>query len=204
VSIKMNSMKKMLLIFMLLDFAFVGLVLYVAQNDNRRSVASANLAGSDQPEGLTEGQKNKWQLVRTFQFDFDGKQIQFSTDKLQVICEVSSLIELRFLAQNVAVAGQAPTISAVFSCDSIRKNQSQISLNILIDDFKKMHEQKVLTLDGYELRAYGIYHDEPMPTSWRLAEVKISGTYNFIINEYEIEKTLMKNFDFEIATISAK
>lgn len=184
---------------MLIDFAFVGLVLTLSRH-NDRSIASVDDSETSQLDNLSEGQKNKFYLVKTFDFKNDGTQIQFITDKLQMICETSSLITLTFYAQNVAIAGTQPTITNTFSCDEVKKDLSRISLITTVADFKKMHEQKVLTLIGSELRASQIYSDEDFPSQWRLAEIKITGPNTFTVNQFEIEKTLMKNFDFGITS----
>ncbi|MFZ3229059.1 MAG: hypothetical protein WA160_02550 [Pseudobdellovibrio sp.] len=192
-------MKKILLAFMIVDLIFVGLVLTISKQKSR-TVASDEVTDPAEISTFTEGQKNKWHLVKTFQFQKSAESLEFTTDKLQMICETSSLIELHYFAQNVAIAGVSPTISHIFSCDPIRKNSSQTSLQTSLSDFKKMHQQKVLTLDGSELRASQVYADEEFPQKWKLAEIKISGANNFTVNQFEIEKTLSKFFDFEVTS----
>lgn len=200
------NIKKMLLIFMILDFVFIGLVLTIS-NTNSRSITATRSTASDnsdanQTDSLTEGQKNKWALVETFQLKVTADTIEFTTDKLQIICDTSSLIELRFSAQNMAIAGVQPAISHIYSCDDIKKDLSRTTLITNVSDFKKLRTEKVITLDGSELRASQIYSDEDFPNDWRLTDIKVSGPNTFTVNEFEIEKTLLKNFDFEI--ISAR
>lgn len=193
----------MLLIFMLLDFGFIGLVLMTSNSQfkNKRSTASDS-NGATQTSDLTEGQKNKWALVETFQFQMTPDWIYFTTDKLQTICDTSTLIELKFSAQNIAIAGVQPSIKHIYSCDEIKKDLSTKTLSTNISDFKKVRTEKVMILVGSELRSSQLYSDEELPNDWRLTDIKISGPSTFTINEFEIEKTLLKHFDFEI--ISAR
>lgn len=192
-------MKKLLIIFVLLDFIFVGLVLHYSQRPSR-TVSSTR---STEFEDLTEGQKNKWQLVETFRFDATDSQLQFSTDKLQMICETSTLIELRYFAQNVAYAGTHPAVKHTFSCDAIKKDQSIVTLVTPLDLFRQIHKLKRADLETSQMMATQLFSDEELPQQWRLAEVYIAGENVFTINEYEIEKVLGRSLDFEITT-SAK
>jgi hypothetical protein len=193
-------MKKFLLIFMVIDFTFVGIVLKFSYTNHHRGVAS-DPESINESEGLTTGQKNKIALVQTFQFQKLKNELRFKTDKLQMICETSSLIELRFFAQNIAIAGSHPMITNTYSCENIKKNQAQDTLITDIDDFKKMHQQKILNLGQNRLQAFQVYADEYFPTEWKLAEIKISGPNTFTVNEFEIERVLFKSFDFELTSV---
>ena len=188
-------MKKFLLLFILLDFVFVGIVLTISKPKNR------SISSLDQPDatGLSEGQRNKWNLIETFKFQTTQTTIELETDKLQMICETSSLIELRFLAQNTAIDGMQPTISHVYSCDALKKDLSLTKLTTFITDFKSLHHQKTLTLAASEMKASQIYSTEEFPSLWKLAEIKISGPSSFTINEFEIKKVLQRSFDFNIS-----
>lgn len=192
-------MKKLLFIFMIVDFVFVGVILTLSHRTHRNIASTEDQAAADLPD-LTEGQKNKWQLVKTFQLDITPSELVFSTDKLQMICESSTSIELRYLAQNIATGGESPVISHIFSCSEIRKKQNQSQLVTKLSDFKLLQTKKLLVLDGSQMAAKHVYSDEEFPMQWRLSEVTITGPYTFTINQFEIQKTLLKNFDFDLTS----
>ncbi len=188
-------MKKLLLLFVLIDFVFVGLILKVNSSKNQRAISTVTETPFDD---LSEGQKNKWNLITTLDFSTSDTALVLDSSKLQMICETSSLVELHFYAQNIAFAGLQPQISTTFSCDAVQKNQSQRQLITSFTDFKKMHKLKELKLADSQLTASQIYSDEEFPTDWKLAEIKITGANNFTINEYEIEKVLARTFSFTV------
>ena len=191
-------MKKLFTLFIIIDFVFIGLVLTLSSK-NSRMIATDNSLNSDLSE-LTEGQKNKWLLVKTFRFENNYNDLVFSSDKLQMICETSSLIQLHYSAQNIAIAGNQPQVIHSFSCDKIKKDQSQFTLTTPISEFLQIHQKKITQLDGSELRASSLYSDEELPKQWKLSEIKITGPNTFTINEFEIEKVLLKDFIFEITS----
>ena len=189
-------MKKFLILFMLLDFIFVGVILTLKTGPSRNisSVSTAEIPG------LTEGQQNKWRLIQSFHFKKNVDSLDLETDQLQVICDTSSLIELRFFAQNIAIDGEPPSISHVYSCFEIKKDQNKIKLSTSLADFRLMHQQKKLHLQQSELASNQIYASEEFPTDWKLAEIKINGASTFTINQFEIEKVLHTSFGFQIPT----
>lgn len=192
-------MKKMLLLFLILDFVFVGTVMTLTQS-KKRTVASI-----DEPtlDGLSEGQKNKWQLIQSFKFQMTAESIELQTDKLQMICDITSMIELRFMALNVAFDGMPPLITHTYSCAELKKNQSLKTLSTSIANFQLMHQQKSVTSNESQLTRAHIYSSEEFPKSWQLAEIKITGISNFTITDLEIQKVLQQSFNFNLAT-SAK
>ena len=107
-------MKKLLVIFVVLDLVFLGIVLTISQKNSRSIATVTENAFSE----LTEGQQNKWHLIETFKFTQTENSISLLTDKLQMICETSLSIQLDFSAQNFAIAGLAPRnsidISTIF------------------------------------------------------------------------------------------
>ncbi len=192
-------MKKFSVLFVLLDFIFVGFVLTYSNQSSRTisSVSSSHLGN------LSEGQKNKYNLIKSFKFQQDSQNLILQTDLLQMICETSSLIELKFTAQNISFDGVSPTISNTYSCLELKKDLSVIQLITSRIDFQKTQQENPLSLAQSQLKAVNIYATEEFPSQWRLAEVKISGSNTFTINEFEIAKVLQQNFDFDITT-SAK
>ncbi len=201
-------MKKLLTLFVILDIIFVGLILQVLSKPKLQNI-ERNVATTDTPakesiyDNLTAGQKNKWQLIETFKFEITASSVALRTDKLQMICETSTSIELQFSAQNIAVAGTPPIISHTYFCDSIGEDQARNTLLTALVDFRKIQQQKKISLVGSELKGQQIYSDEEFPSRWKLTAVAVRGPNNFTINEYEIEKVLAASFDFELP-ISAK
>lgn len=188
-------MKKWLLLFVIIDFVFVGLVLKISTKSERQ------IAGSDNFSELTEGQLRKLELVKSFDFSISENSLQFSTDKLQMICETSISIELKFFAQNIAVAGSSPTISHLFSCAEVKKDLSRITLETSLVQFKLMHKKHELKQIDSIMLASGIYADEDFPEEWRLGEVIINGPNTFTINQYELDKVFNDHqFEFQIST----
>ncbi len=192
-------MKKLLVIFVVLDLVFLGIVLTISQKNSRSIATVTENAFSE----LTEGQQNKWHLIETFKFTQTENSISLLTDKLQMICETSLSIQLDFSAQNFAIAGSKPLISHLYPCADIKMNSSLSSLETQFSDFKKMHQQNILKLPTSQMAAFDIYSTEEFPESWRLAEIKIRGPNTFTINEFEIEKVLHQSLEFKLVT-SAK
>ncbi len=190
-------MKKLLALFVVLDFIFVGLILKVISSTPSRTISSVDDSTYNQ---LTEGQKTKWDLVKTLKFEISSEAVSLITDNLQMICDTSALIELQFSAQNVAIAGAAPMVSHTFSCDSIRKDQAANSLHTTFSDFKNIQQTKKIDLSTSRLAGFNIYTDEELPVKWKLTAVRISGPSTFTINEFEIEKVLMTAFEFDLPT----
>ena len=192
-------MKKLLALFVIIDFIFIGLIIKLNTTSPTRMITSTDSSMDD----LTDGQKNKWTLIKTFNFEITEDAVSLKTDMLQMICETSSLIEFKYLAQNVAFAGSQPAISHTFSCEKIKEDQNQTKLITPFSALKKMHNLKSLELGGSQLRSSQVYSDEEFPLSWQLDEIKISGENTFSISKYEIEKVLSEFYKFEIPT-SAK
>jgi hypothetical protein len=188
-------MKKWLILFAVIDFMFVGLVLKYSSS-NERAIASL-----DSETELTSGQKNKMELVQSFQLDATDTMISFVSDHLQMICDTSSMIELKFQAINVAYAGEQPTIIHTYSCQEIKKDLSRQSLVTQMADFKSMQHSKKLNLGTDILTAEQIYSDETFPESWKLTELKISGPSTFTINQFEIEKIHASAFEFKVISV---
>lgn len=188
-------MKKWLLLFVIIDFVFVGLVLKFSTDSERRQVASSDNFGE-----LTEGQQRKLELVKAIDFSISEEGLEFKTDKLQMICETSSTIELKFFAQNMAVAGNPPVISHIYTCSEIKKD---LSLNLLatsLKEFKQMHKTNELNLPNSQLKASGIYASEDFPEEWRLSEVTITGPSTFTINQYELDRVFSDHrFEFKLS-----
>ena len=132
-------MKKLLALFVIIDFIFIGLIIKLNTNPSR-VIASTDSSF----DSLTEGQKNKWNLIKTLSFKITEDDVLLETDMLQMICETSSLIELKFLALNVAYAGSQPTISHTFTCEKIRNNQTKTQLITPFSAIKKMHKLKMI------------------------------------------------------------
>lgn len=189
-------MKKLLVLFVIIDFIFIGLVIKLNMPNPSRVISSTD----DSFDNLTEGQKNKLNLIKTLNFEINEADVSLKTDKLQMICETTGLIELKFLALNVAYAGIQPAISHIYSCEKIKQDQNQTQLITPFSEFKKMHQLKKLELNGSQLIANQVYPDEEFPTNWQLVEINISGTNTFSINKYEIEKVLSEIFKFQVPT----
>lgn len=188
-------MKKLLTLFVILDFIFIGIILKI-NSDKQRSVASAEYG-----IGLTDGQIQKLEIIRSLKFLTSNEQIVLSTNMLQSLCTTYAVIELKFKALNVAFSGQQPLISHSFSCDEIKKNKEQESLQTLFSDIKSMQKISVLNKETSQLRAYGIFSDEDLPNEWGLFEITVTGINSFVITEAELNKIQGENiFSFELST----
>lgn len=177
-------MKKFLIIFVILDLIFVGIILKIS-SENSRFVASV----PNEPE-LTEGQQQKLKLMESFIFNKTEKEIVLRTNYLQSACASFTTIELKFKALNMAFSGEAPLITHTFSCEEIKKDSSVDSLITELADFKSLRNQTVIKKDGSVLNAFAIFSDEELPAEWRLYEVRFSGLESFSVSEAEINKIL--------------
>jgi hypothetical protein len=186
-------MKKFLILFVILDFVFVGIVLKISTEQQR------HLASVTQDNGLTEGQTQKLDLMNSFRFSATATEIGLSTDRLQSACASYAVIELKFKALNVAFSGQEPLITHSFSCEEIKKDNSLDSLITKIEDFKSLKNQPALKKEASLLKAQSIYSDEEMPNEWRLFEIRFSGASSFSVSEAEINKILGEDsFKFKL------
>lgn len=193
-------MKKWLIFFAIVDFIFVGLVLRLSTSNQRRI---ANEADTFYLE-LTEGQKGKYDFVRSFQFSNDGQNLTLKTDRLQALCQTNSLVELKFKAINVAYAGSHPSISHIFSCENIRKDLSLSKLNTAWQDFLSLHKTQNVKLADSELKSSQVYPGEEFPTEWALSEMIVTGELNFVVNSFELDKVYPDNrFEFTTANSAA-
>lgn len=190
-------MKKWLILFALVDFIFVGLVLKISSS-NKRHIAND---GDPFYAELTEGQKNKYDFVKSFRFQADNEKLVLTTDRLQSLCQNDALVELKFKAVNVAYAGAHPSISHIYSCQNIRKDTSIMTLPTSIDDFVALHKTSHLQLDDSEMRATQVYSDEDFPTDWILSDVIVTGELNFTVSSAELAKAHTdRRFEFSIST----
>lgn len=186
-------MKKLLAIFIVLDFVFVGMVTKIL-SEKQRSVASLQ----NRTE-LTEGQNQKLELIKSLKFSTSAEEILLTTDMMQSLCASYSLIKLKFKALNVAFSGQEPLITHTFSCAEIKKNTEQAILKTAIGDIKSLHTLPLLKKEISQLQAQGIYSDEEMPNEWRLFEIEVSGETSFNISEVELNKILGEDvFKFQL------
>lgn len=181
-------MKKWLFLFVVVDLIFVALVLQLANRNDSRNIASDN----NHPglsQRFTAGQQRKLNLVQSFQFNIDSEKITLTSDLLQALCETSSLIEVHFVALNVAVAGGSPTLIHTFSCEAIRQNQDQNNLETKISDLTstELRQNKNLNLGVSQLRTENLYADEEFPEDWRVFSIKIIGSSAFSISSAELD-----------------
>lgn len=191
-------MKKLLLAFFIIDLAFIGLVLHLVPSSGRH-IASVDETSA--PDNLTEGQKNKWLLVKSFQIDITDTRLVLKTELLQSLCDVSSVIELVYLAENVVYSGTHPTVHHAFSCSEIKKDMSKNTLVTDFDLIKRSHNENIFNLDGGEqVRAYSLYDNEPFPKDWALSEIQVSGQSHFKINSAELNEVLNKDLKFTISS----
>lgn len=191
-------MKKWLVLFAIVDLIFVGLVLKIS-TPNKRNIASHEEEAFYAE--LTEGQKNKYDFVKSFEFIANTEELTLSTDRLQALCQTQSMIELKFKAVNVAYAGSHPSISHIYSCENIRKDVSTMALSTSVADFKALHTTALLRLEDSELRARQVYSDEDFPEDWILSDMIVTGEMNFTVNTAEMEKVHPDHrFEFKLTT----
>lgn len=190
-------MKKWLILFAIIDFIFVGIVLKISTRNQRTIATEEDRFYSD----LTDGQKSKYDFVKSFQFTADSDQLVLTTDRLQALCQTDSMVELKFQAVNVAYAGLHPSISHIYSCQKIRKDLSLTSLQTTLRDFKSLHKTALVKLYDSELRAVKVYSDEDFPSDWILSDIIVSGELNFSISTAEMDKVHKDHrFEFNIPT----
>lgn len=131
-------MKKLLILFVLLDFVFVGVILTI-YSDNERTIASL-----EQTPKLTAGQNQKLEVIKNFKFKTSKDEVILYSDFLQSICATYVLIELRFKASKVAFSGQQPLIRHTYSCSKISQTSGQASLPTSIEDLKSLHKNHLI------------------------------------------------------------
>lgn len=188
-------MKKLLVLFVILDFVFVGVILKLF-SEKERSIASFE----DSPK-LTEGQNQKLDLIKSFKFSFSKDEVLLQTDYLQSLCSSYDIVELKFKALNVAFSGQPPLISHSFSCIQIGKNPDQEILRTAIADLRSLQKENIMKKNESQLRAFGVFADEELPNDWALFEIAVSGTISFIISEAELNEVLpTESFRFQLTT----
>lgn len=188
-------MKKLLVLFVILDIVFVGLILKMF-SEKERSIASFEGAPK-----LTEGQNQKLDLIKSLKFSNSKNEVLLQTDYLQSLCSSYEIVELKFKALNVAFSGQPPLISHSFSCSEISKNPDQEILRTAIADMQLLQKENILKKSESQLRAFGIFADEELPQVWALFEIAVSGTISFTISEAELNEILpTENFRFSLTT----
>lgn len=174
-------MKKLLILFVLLDLVFVCTVLKLNSTNSTRGLASTE-------DELSEGQKQKQDLIKSFSLTNSSTDFTIKTEYLQSLCASYHTIVLKFKAPHVAVSGTPPTFSSAFSCESILHNPNQDSLKTLFSDFYAA--QRKQQTQGY-ITAHAIFADEALEPAWQLFEVEISGgteagADHFTISEAEL------------------
>ena len=190
-------MKKWLILFVLVDFIFVGLVLKLS-SENQRNIAGSKDASYSE---MSDGQKLKYDLVQSFSFLADQDHLILKTNRLQSICETALRIEVSFAAINVAIAGTQPAIKHLFKCEVIKQNLAQSELMTSVKDFFAIQNLKKMTLADGELQAFMVYADEEFPNDWKLNEIKVIGESSFTITNDELEKVHTDHrFEFTLAT----
>lgn len=182
-------MKKILLLFVLLDMVFVGVILKMNPSPQRQQRFVAETADT----GLTEGQTQKLNLIQNLVFSKTDQKITLQTDYLQLICESAALITLKFKATDVAVSGQPPQISHTHSCANLQQNIASNWLETDTADFQALHRRD----DIAGLKAHALFRDEEFPQHWTLFEIQISGELNFTIHEAELNQFSSQNFNFQ-------
>jgi hypothetical protein len=192
-------MKKWLILFAIIDFIFVGVVLKISTS-NQRNVATYNDPFYAE---LNEGQKNKYDFVKSFQFLANADQLVLTTDRLQSLCQSDSMVEVKFTAINVAYAGVHPSISHIYSCENVRKDVSNSSLITRMQDFMSMHKVRELKLEDSQMTASQVYPGEDFPTEWILSDLIVTGGMNFAITTVELDKVHTDHrFEFSLSTSS--
>lgn len=181
-------MKKWLIVFAIIDFCFIALVLKLLSNANHRNIASTT-DNTKNIENFTDGQKRKLQIVKSIEFSTTAEKFEIKTDFLQALCASATLIEVQYAALNVAYAGGAPTISHLFSCNSILSEPNKNTLETNLNDFTSLHAQSKIDLTSSQMLGSHIYSDEDFPTEWRLSAIVVTGESNFTITTAELDFT---------------
>lgn len=191
-------MKKWLILFILVDFVFIGLVLRLS-TENQRHMASFDDSFYKE---LSAGQKIKYDFVESLNFSMDDEDLTLSTNRLQSLCLSASLIEIKFVAANVAYAGGRPTISHTYSCENIKKDSAAINLKTPIKEFVSIHKAKKIKLAESEMSSTLVYSDEDFPADWLLSELIVSGEEShFTVTTAELEKVHPDHrFEFNVLT----
>ncbi len=194
-------MKKWLVLFLMADIVFLGLVLKLSTTPQRH-VASQDEAFYSE---LTEGQKNKFDFVKSFEFLANAETITLKTDRLQSLCQSNSRIELKFEAIEVAYAGVHPSVSHIYSCELIRQDLSRSELTTSVQNFLEVHQTHALKLVDSQMTSFKLYADEELPTQWILAEVIVTGEMNFKVSSIEMNKAHADDrFEFTLPATFAK
>lgn len=191
-------MKKILLLFFVLDLIFVGVLLKFNHQRAKpgRTVASAEDEAApteDLMNGLTEGQAQKLELLRSLEFSKTDQKITLKTGYLQSICAGYSLITLKFKAVDMAVSGQAPEVAHTYSCALIQQDSSQDRLETDVAAFLALQQPN----EDPALRAVGFFPGEDFPDRWKLYEIQVSGELSFTVNEAELDGfSVGQNYNF--------
>ena len=125
-------MKKLLALFVVLDFIFVGLILKFTPSQQTRMVSSVNDSAYNE---LTEGQKNKWHLVETLKFQISSTEITLETDKLQMI-EKRMTLEGRLNRLNSKIQKQYPQTPDLAAEVNIKNEKAKLKKKALQSDSK--------------------------------------------------------------------
>ncbi len=181
-------MKKFLILFVVLDFIFVGVVLKIF-SENERSIASL-----EQENPLSDGKAQKLELIKSLKLITSNDEITLDTNLLQSLCASYEIVELKFKAINVAFSGQPPLISHTYSCSEVRKKPEQQALVTTVADFRSMKTQNLIKKPESQLKAFGLFSDEDLPAEWQLYEISVSGELSFTISEAEFNQVLGINF----------
>lgn len=173
-------MKKLLVLFITLDFIFVSTILKI-NSEQERGLASSFPA-------LTEGQQQKKEFIQSLQFQATAESFIVQTSYLQALCASYAHISLQFKAAELAVSGTPPTITSSFSCSQILNDPGRNQLVTRLDDFHAAHARKPTT--GY-VRAQGTFPDEAIEKNWQLSSLIVGGgndneAAQFTVNEAEL------------------
>lgn len=192
-------MKKWLVLFLIIDFIFIGLVLKLS-NEKTRSIANLEQPTIDTNQ-LSEGQQRKLSLIQSLNFNINSQKISLKSNFLQAYCSAYSMIEVKFKALNQATAGLSPSISHKFSCENFRKDNSLSSLETPLQLFKDLQFKKRIELNGSLLISNNLFSDEEFPNEWSLDEIIFYGSSTFSISNIELQTVLTNQiFQFDITT----
>lgn len=186
-------MKKLLVLFVALDLIFVGVIVKIS-SPQQRTIASNS-------EQMTEGQKQKEELIQSFVFSKQNDSVVLKTENLQSLCASYKYLKIKFKANEFAVSGQAPLIINSYSCDEILKNSEQDSLSTDLKDFTQLRKTKAFG----SLSSVALFADEELPTDWKFFEFEVTGDDpqqdHFTVNEAELNTYLgNENLIFQIST----
>lgn len=188
-------MKKIPSLLIILVLIIVGVFFSLSINKER------TVANFQTETELTEGQRQKLELIMSLKFENNLKDVILTTNLLQSLCSTYSIVELKFKALNVAFSGQQPLISHSFSCAEIQQNNDLQTLNTSIENIKSLQKNPLLKNELSQLTAHGLYSDEELPNEWQLFEIVVSGKISFSITEAELAKFLgTEFFKFSLTT----